>query len=186
MGGSADDFIESFQSLGAALLVAILLVYLVMASQFESFRLPFVIIFSVPMALIGVVLIFVATGSALDISALIGVIMLVGIAVNNGIVMVDAANQLMADGLDRVQAIWQASRTRLRPVLLTSLTTILAMVPLAMQLGEGSEQWSGMARAVIGGLLSATVLTLFLVPVLYTWFAPVGERFTPSCSDAAA
>jgi HAE1 family hydrophobic/amphiphilic exporter-1 len=186
VGGSADDFIESFQSLGAALLVAILLVYLVMASQFESFRLPFVIIFSVPMALIGVVLIFVATGSALDISALIGVIMLVGIAVNNGIVMVDAANQLMADGLDRVQAIWQASRTRLRPVLLTSLTTILAMVPLAMQLGEGSEQWSGMARAVIGGLLSATVLTLFLVPVLYTWFAPVGERFTPSCSDAAA
>jgi HAE1 family hydrophobic/amphiphilic exporter-1 len=87
-------------------------------------------------------------------------------------VMVDAANQGMAKGLDRVQAIYEASRTRLRPVLLTSLTTILAMVPLALQLGEGSEQWSGMARAVIGGLLSATVLTLFLVPVLYTWFAP--------------
>jgi len=172
VGGSADDFVESFQSLGLALLVAIVLVYLVMASQFESLRLPFVIIFSVPLALIGVVLIFAATGSALDISALIGVIMLVGIAVNNGIVMVDAANQLMEKGLDRVQAIWQASRTRLRPVLLTSLTTILAMVPLAMQLGEGSEQWSGMARAVIGGLITATVLTLFLVPVLYTWFAP--------------
>jgi hydrophobic/amphiphilic exporter-1 (mainly G- bacteria), HAE1 family len=172
VGGSADDFIESFQSLGLALVVAIVLVYLVMASQFESLRLPFVIIFSVPLALIGVVLMFAITGAALDISALIGVIMLVGIAVNNGIVMVDAANQLMAEGLDRVQAIWQASRTRLRPVLLTSLTTILAMVPLAMQIGEGSEQWSGMARAVIGGLITATVLTLFLVPVLYTWFAP--------------
>ncbi len=172
VGGSADDFVESFQSLGIALLVAVLLVYLVMASQFESLRLPFVIIFSVPLALMGVVVMFATTGSALDISALIGVIMLVGIAVNNGIVMVDAANQLMAEGLDRVQAIWQASRTRLRPVLLTSLTTILAMVPLALQLGEGSEQWSGMARAVIGGLLSATFLTLFLVPVLYTWFAP--------------
>jgi HAE1 family hydrophobic/amphiphilic exporter-1 len=172
VGGSADDFVESFQSLGLALLVAVLLVYLVMASQFESLRLPFVIIFSVPLALMGVVAIFVTTGSALDISALIGVIMLVGIAVNNGIVMVDAANQGMAKGLDRVQAIYEASRTRLRPVLLTSLTTILAMVPLALQLGEGSEQWSGMARAVIGGLLSATVLTLFLVPVLYTWFAP--------------
>jgi len=172
VGGSAEDFTQSFQSLGLALLVAVLLVYLVMASQFESLRLPFVIIFSVPLALMGVVLIFVLTGSALDISALIGVIMLVGIAVNNGIVMVDAANQRMAAGLDRVQAILRASRQRLRPVLLTSLTTILAMVPLALQLGEGSEQWAGMARAVIGGLGSATLLTLFLVPVLYTWFAP--------------
>jgi HAE1 family hydrophobic/amphiphilic exporter-1 len=172
VGGSADDFVESFRSLGLALLVAVLLVYLVMASQFESTRLPFVIIFSVPLALMGVVVMFAATGSALDISALIGVIMLVGIAVNNGIVMVDAANQLMAKGLDRVAAIHEASRTRLRPVLLTSLTTILAMVPLALGIGEGSEQWSGMARAVIGGLLSATALTLFLVPVLYTWLAP--------------
>ena len=172
VGGSADDFIESFQSLGLALVVAIVLVYLVMASQFESLRLPFVIIFSVPMALIGVVLMFAITGSALDISALIGVIMLVGIAVNNGIVMVDAANRLMAEGLDRVVAIYEASKQRLRPVLLTSLTTILAMVPLAMELGEGSEQWSGMARAVIGGLITATALTLFVVPVLYTWFAP--------------
>ena len=172
VGGSADDFVESFQSLGLALLVAVVLVYLVMASQFESLRLPFVIIFSVPMALIGVVLMFAITGSALDISALIGVIMLVGIAVNNGIVMVDAANRLMAEGLDRVVAIYEASKQRLRPVLLTSLTTILAMVPLAMELGEGSEQWSGMARAVIGGLITATALTLFVVPVLYTWFAP--------------
>ncbi|MFH1469495.1 MAG: efflux RND transporter permease subunit [Pseudomonadota bacterium] len=171
VGGSAEDFADSFKSLGIALLLSILLVYLVMASQFESLRQPFVIIFSVPMAMIGVVLTFAITRTAIDVSSLIGVIMLVGIAVNNGIVMVDAANQLRREGQERMEAIRNASLMRLRPVLLTSLTTIFAMVPLALQIGEGSEQWSGMARAVIGGLVAATTLTLFVVPVLYTFFA---------------
>ncbi|MBN1337152.1 MAG: efflux RND transporter permease subunit [Deltaproteobacteria bacterium] len=171
VGGSAEDFAESFQQLGLALLVSILLVYLVMASQFESLRQPFIIIFSVPMAIIGVILVLLVTGTALDVSGLIGAIMLVGIAVNNGIVMVDAANQLRYQGRDRVEAIREAARMRLRPVLLTTLTTVLAMVPLALEIGEGAEQWSGMARAVIGGLTTATLLTLFVVPVLYTFFA---------------
>ena len=171
IGGTAEDFKESFQALALAFLVAILLVYMVMASQFESLRQPFIILFSVPLAMIGVVVMFGLTKTALSVSALVGVIMLVGIAVNNGIVMVDAANQLRAKGLDRVAAIAQASRQRFRPVLLTSTTTILSMVPLALELGEGAESWSGMARAVIGGLTAATMLTLVVVPVMYTLFA---------------
>jgi HAE1 family hydrophobic/amphiphilic exporter-1 len=171
VGGTAEDFIESFSYLGLALVISVLLVYMVMAAQFESFRQPFIILFTVPLAFIGVVLAFVLTGSPLDVSALIGVIMLVGIVVNNGIVMIDAANQQRAAGLDRFRAIIVAARTRLRPVLLTSLTTICSMIPLALEIGDGSESWSGMARAVIGGLTSATVLTLVVVPMFYTVFA---------------
>jgi HAE1 family hydrophobic/amphiphilic exporter-1 len=171
VGGTAEDFIESFQALGLALIVSIFLVYMVMASQFESFREPFVIIFTMPLALIGVVLMFSFTQTTVDVAALIGVIMLVGIVVNNGIVMVDAANRRRNAGADKNDAILSAAKTRLRPVLLTSMTTICSMIPLAMKLGEGSETWSGMARSVIGGLTSATLLTLVVIPVFYTIFA---------------
>ncbi|NOZ87783.1 MAG: efflux RND transporter permease subunit [Deltaproteobacteria bacterium] len=171
IGGTAEDFQTSFKYLGLALLISIFLVYMVMASQFESFRQPFIIIFTVPLAGIGVVLMFSLTGSTMDISSLVGVIMLVGIVVNNGIVMVDAANQFRQRGVGRVEAIAKAARIRMRPVLMTSLTTILAMVPLALEIGEGSAGWSGMAKAVIGGLLTATLFTLFVVPTMYTLFA---------------
>ncbi len=171
VAGAAEDLAESFTSLGLALLVSVLLVYMVMAAQFESLRQPLIILLTVPLAGVGVVAAFLLTGSALDVSALIGVIMLVGIVVNNGIVLIDAANRLRQEGLDRVQAIAQAARTRLRPVLLTSLTTVLSMVPLALEMGEGAETWAGMARAVIGGLTAATLLTLVVVPVAYTVFA---------------
>jgi len=144
---------------------------MVMASQFESLRQPFIIIFSVPLSAIGVVLMFILTGSTMDISSLVGVIMLVGIVVNNGIVMVDAANQLRAKGQGRREAIARAARIRMRPVLMTSLTTILAMSPLALEIGEGSAGWAGMAKAVIGGLIAATLLTLVVVPTVYTVFA---------------
>ncbi len=174
VGGAADDFSESFIYLGIALLVSVLLVYMVMASQFESLRQPFIILFTVPLAIIGVVALFALTSTTLDVASLIGVIMLVGIVVNNGIVMVDAANQLREQGLGRFEAIARASRQRLRPVLLTSLTTIFSMVPMALEIGAGSEQWSGMARAVIGGLLASTALTLFVVPTIYTLFAGEG------------
>jgi HAE1 family hydrophobic/amphiphilic exporter-1 len=170
IGGTAEDFRTSFQRLGIALLVSVLLVYMVMASQFESFRQPFIILFTVPLGAIGVVLMFTLTRSNVDMSALIGTIMLVGIAVNNGIIMVDAANQLRREGLGRTEAIAQAARIRLRPVLMTSMTTILAMVPLALEIGEGSAGWGGMAKAVIGGLVVATLLTLFVVPTMYTVF----------------
>ncbi|MBN1653037.1 MAG: efflux RND transporter permease subunit [Deltaproteobacteria bacterium] len=171
IGGTAEDFITSFRYLGLALAVSILLVFAVMASQFESLRQPFIIIFTVPLAAIGVVLMFVLTGSTVDIGSLIGVIMLVGIVVNNGIIMVDAANQIQEQGQDRFQAISRAARLRMRPVLMTSATTILAMVPMALGIGEGSEGWSGMAKAVIGGLTVASFLTLFVVPTMYTLFA---------------
>ncbi|MBN2528641.1 MAG: efflux RND transporter permease subunit [Deltaproteobacteria bacterium] len=171
VGGTAEDFIESFIALGFALMVSVLLVYMVMASQFESFREPFIILFTVPLALIGVVLIFSITGNNLDVSALIGVIMLVGIVVNNGIVMVDAANQRRNDGLDRKAAVVSAAQTRLRPVLMTSFTTICSMIPLAMGIGEGSESWKGMAQSVVGGMSTATLLTLVVVPTFYTFFA---------------
>ena len=176
IGGSAEDFMTSFQYLGLALAVSVLLVYMVMASQFESLRQPFIILFSVPLAAIGVVLMFTLTRSTMDISALIGVIMLVGIVVNNGIVMVDAANQFRLQGKARVEAIALAARLRMRPVLMTSITTISAMVPLALEIGEGSAGWGGLARAVIGGLLAATALTLFVVPTMYTFFARKNYR----------
>jgi len=170
VGGVAEDFQTSFKYLGLALLVSVFLVYMVMASQFESLREPFIIMFTVPLAMIGVVLTFVLSRSTLDISALIGVIMLVGIVVNNGIVMVDAANQLQEEGLSRRDAIQKAALTRLRPIMLTSLTTILAMIPLALGIGEGAAGWEGMAKAVIGGLTFATFLTLYVVPTMYTVF----------------
>jgi HAE1 family hydrophobic/amphiphilic exporter-1 len=144
---------------------------MVMASQFESLRQPFIIIFSVPLAAVGVVLMFTLTRSNVDVSAMVGIIMLVGIVVNNGIVMIDAANQFREQGLERTEAIAQASRLRMRPVLMTSLTTMLAMTPLALEIGEGSAGWGAMAKAVIGGLLAATVLTLIVVPTMYTLFA---------------
>jgi hydrophobic/amphiphilic exporter-1 (mainly G- bacteria), HAE1 family len=171
IGGAAEDFQTSFKYLGLALLISVLLVYMVMASQFESLRQPFIIIFSVPLAGIGVVLMFTLTRSSMDISSLVGVIMLVGIVVNNGIVMVDAANQLRLKGLGRLEAIQQAARIRLRPVLMTSFTTMLAMLPMALEIGEGSAGWGGMAKAVIGGLLVSTLLTLVVVPTMYTLFA---------------
>ena len=178
IGGTAEDFITSFQYLGLALLVSVFLVYMVMASQFESFRQPFIIIFTVPLAAIGVILMFTITRSTMNISSLVGVIMLVGIVVNNGIVMVDAANQLRDEGVERINAIATAARIRLRPILMTSATTILAMVPLALEIGEGSAAWSGMAKAVIGGLLVSTALTLFVVPVAYTLFASKSQERT--------
>ena len=172
VGGTAEDFAKSFKYLGLALILSIFLVYMVMASQFESFREPFIILFTVPLAAIGVVPLFALTGSSMDVTSLIGVIMLVGIVVNNGIVMVDAANQLRTQFPDRKQAALEAALQRLRPVLLTALTTIFSMVPLALGLGQGAATWAGLAKAVIGGLTVATFLTLFLVPVVYSLFAP--------------
>ncbi|MBN2358429.1 MAG: efflux RND transporter permease subunit [Deltaproteobacteria bacterium] len=172
IGGSAEDFQKSFRYLGIALLVAILLVYAVMASQFESLAQPFIILFTVPLAGLGVVWAFALTRLTMDVTSLVGVIMLPGIIVNNGIVMVAYADQLRDSGLSRLEAIARASRVRLRPVLMTALTTILAMVPLALSLREGSEMWRGLAIAMIGGMTVGTFLTLYIVPTLYTLFSP--------------
>ncbi len=168
LGGTAEDMQKSFMYLALAMLVAIVLTYMVMASQFESFVDPFIILFTIPMSFIGVAFGLLVTNTTLSVMALIGIIMLVGIVVNNGIVLVDYINQLRDRGLELIEAIIQAGRVRMRPVLMTALTTILAMLPLALGIGESGEAWAPMARAVMGGLTVATILTLIVVPVIYT------------------
>ncbi len=167
LGGTAEDMQESFMYLGLAMLVAILLTYMVMASQFESFVDPFIIMFTIPLSLIGVSLGLIVTNTTLSVMALIGVIMLVGIVVNNGIVLVDYINQLRDRGMELYGAILEAGSVRMRPVLMTALTTILAMLPMALGLGESGESWAPMARSVMGGMAVATLLTLVIVPVIY-------------------
>lgn len=167
IGGTAEDQQESFMYLGLAMVVAILLTYMVMASQFESLLSPFIILFTIPLSFIGVAMGLILTGTNMSVMALIGVIMLVGIVVNNGIVLVDYINKLRERGLEMFEAIIEAGRVRMRPVLMTALTTILAMFPLALGFGESGENWAPMARAVMGGLTMSTVLTLVIVPVIY-------------------
>ncbi len=177
IAGTAEDMQESFSYLDIALLVAILLVYMVMASQFESLLHPFVIIFSVPLAAVGVMLALWSTDTSMGVTAIIGLIMLAGIVVNNAIVLVDFINQLKAEGLATRPAIEQAGRLRLRPILMTAATTVLGMVPLALELGSGAELWSPLARTVIGGLTASTFLTLLVVPVIYSLVEGGRDRF---------
>ncbi len=189
IGGTAEDFLKSMKYLFMALAVSILLVYMVMASQFESLRQPFIVLFSVPLAGIGVVLMFVLTRTQVDMPALVGAIMLVGIVVNNAIIMIDAANQIRDTGVHAKEAIALAGRQRLRPVLMTAMTTIFGMLPMALGIGEGSEAWAGLAKAVIGGLISSTFLTLFVVPTVYTLVAgkhrKSTEMYNPEVATAA-
>lgn len=177
LGGNAEDQQEANMYLGIAFMVAIVLVYMVMASQFESLVDPFIIMFTVPLSVIGVLGFLFLTNTTLSVMALVGMVMLVGIVVNNGIVLVDYINQLRGRGEDLYQAVEDCGAARLRPVLMTALTTILSMVPLALEIGAGSESWSPLARAVIGGLSTTAVLTLIVIPVLYIIFERVGERF---------
>jgi HAE1 family hydrophobic/amphiphilic exporter-1 len=150
-----------------ALLLAVFLVYVILASNFESFRGPFVILLSIPLALVGVVAGLRAAGLPLSVLAFIGIIMLAGIVVNNAIVLVDYVQQLAARGIPRRDAIVKACRIRLRPVIMTAMTTVLALVPMAIASGEGAELRVPLAVTVIGGLTSATLLTLVVVPILY-------------------
>ena len=172
-GGEFEMMTESFADLFLALLMAIALVYMVLAAQFESLLHPLVIMFSIPVAAIGVVLALFITRTSFSVVTFIGVIMLAGIVVNNAIVLVDYINQLRGRGLARDEAILTAGPVRLRPILMTALTTILAMLPLTLGLGEGAELQVSMAVAVIGGLTVSTFLTLVFVPVIYSLFDDV-------------
>ncbi len=185
VAGEAKEINESFRWLGIAFIGAIFLVYMVMASQFESLLHPFVIMFSLPLSFIGVSWMLLATKTTLSINSLIGVIMLAGIVVNNAILLVDYTNLLRARGLGLEEAVVTAAKTRKRPVLMTALTTILAMTPMALGLGEGSELNAPLARAVIGGLSTSTVLTLIIIPVIYVVFVQVAERVTTKRKQAA-
>ncbi len=168
-GGEYEDQVKSYRELTMAFMLAILLVYMVMASQFESLIHPLIIMFSIPFALIGVILGLIVTGTTLNVQGIMGVIMLAGIVVNNAIVLIDYVNMLRRKhGLELHEAVEEGGRRRLRPILMTTLTTILALAPMAIGLGEGSELQVPMARVVIGGLTVSTLITLVLVPTLYT------------------
>lgn len=168
LSGQEEEMQRSMRSLMLAMALAIFLVYLVMASQFESFLHPFVIIFTLPLAAIGVVIALAISGRSVSIVAMIGVVMLAGIVVNNAIVLIDAVNQLRVKGMRKEDALIAAGLNRLRPILMTSLTTILGLLPMALGLGEGAELRAPLAVTVIGGLSVATVLTLIVIPVVYS------------------
>ncbi len=170
IGGAYKDQQESFGDMGTLLLLIVVLVYIVMCTQFESLRMPFIIMLSLPFAFSGVFLALWMTNTSLSLIALIGAVMLVGIVVKTGIVMVDFTNLLRERGMAVSQAVIAAGKSRLRPVLMTALTTILGMLPLAIGSGEGSAIWKPMGIAVIGGLTFSTVITLIIIPVVYTLF----------------
>ncbi|MFN3556908.1 MAG: efflux RND transporter permease subunit [Bacteroidales bacterium] len=170
LGGQITDQEDSFASLRLIFLAGILLVYMVMASQFESLKDPFIIIFAIPFSVIGIIWAFAITGLTLSVVTFIGAIMLLGIVVNNGIVLVDYTNMLRKRGYPLIESVKEGGRSRLRPVLMTSFTTILGMVPMALSSGMGAEMWSPLGITIIGGLLVSTVITLVLIPVIYTVF----------------
>ena len=170
VGGQSEEMDRSFNSLLMALALAVFLVYLVMASQFESLLHPFIILFSIPLALVGAVTALVITNTELSVVVFLGLIMLAGIVVNNAIVLIDRINQLREQGKAKIDAIKEAAESRLRPIMMTTLTTTLGMLPLALGISEGTEIRAPMAITVIGGLLASTFLTLVVIPVMYSVF----------------
>jgi HAE1 family hydrophobic/amphiphilic exporter-1 len=176
LGGSIEDQGDAFSDIALLLVLIIVLVYIVMATQFESLVYPFIIMFTIPFAMSGVFIALWLTNTPLSLIALIGAIMLVGIVTKNGIVMVDYMNLLVERGSSVSDAVITGGKSRLRPVLMTSLTTVLGMLPMALGIGEGSEIWQPMGIAVVGGLLMSTLITLFIVPSLYAMLEGRMER----------
>ncbi len=178
IAGDYEEQQESFHDMGTLALIILLLVFIVMAAQFESLKLPFIIMFSIPFAVSGVLLALGLTHTALNVMSLLGAIMLIGIVVKNGIVLIDYTNLCRERGKSAIQSTVTAARSRLRPVLMTTITTILGMIPMAVSHGEGSAMWRPLGIAVIGGLSISTILTLILVPVLYCVFQGVEIKKT--------
>lgn len=174
--GEEERRAESMNSLLMALVLSIIMVYMVMASQFESLLHPFTILLTIPLALVGSILLFLITGTTVNIMGVIGMVMLVGIAVNSSIILVDRIGQLRESGLSMTDAIAEAGQQRIRPILMTSLTTILALVPMALGIGEGASLSSPMAVAVIGGLTTSTLLSLIVIPCVYYVFESAKKR----------
>jgi len=166
--GEQKDMQEAFQSLFVALMIGVVLIYMILVAQFESFTQPFVIMLTVPIAIVGVVLALLATLQSFNVMVFLGLIVLAGIVVNNAIVLIDYINQLRARGIERTEAILEGARIRLRPILLTTLTTVFGMMPLALGLGSGSEFYKPLAITIIGGLLFSMLLTLVFIPIVYT------------------
>lgn len=170
LAGQYEEQVETFREMTINVLLALLLVYMVMACLYESLRDPVIVMVTVPLALIGVVAMLLITGTTLNAQSLVGCLMLIGIVVNNAILIVDQANLLQQQGKNAVEAVREAGRRRLRPILMTAFTTILALVPLAIGVGEGTDSQAPLARAVIGGLVSSTLITLIVIPVVYAGF----------------
>ncbi len=176
ISGAIKEQMDAFMDIASLMLISLILVYLIMASQFESLKMPFIIMFSIPFAFSGVAVALFITNTTLSVISGIGAVMLIGIVVKNAIVLVDFINLMRERGYELYEAIAISGRSRLRPVVMTSATTILGMLPLAMSSGSGSELWSPMGVAVIGGLIFSTMVTLVLVPVVYAMFSKHGER----------
>ncbi len=175
-GGEYSQMTESFGDLGQAMILGILLVYMILASQFESLVQPLIIMVTLPLAIVGVILGLLIGNCTFNVVSFVGAIILVGIVVNNAIVLIDYINQLRAQGMERNEAVVSAGEIRLRPILMTTLTTVLGLVPLALATGEGSEMGRPLAYTVIGGLTTSTLLTLIVVPVVYTLVDGLGRR----------
>ena len=175
LGGETEQLEETTGYVLEAILLAVILIFLILASQFESFTQPFAIMLALPLSLVGVLLALFLTNNTLNIMSMIGVIMLLGLVTRNAILLVDNANERRALGTERRQALVDAGAVRLRPIMMTTLAMIGGMLPIALALGEGGGFRAPMARAVIGGLITSTMLTLVVVPVAYTYLDDVGD-----------
>jgi len=171
---------NTFSGLGLAIGLAIMVVFMIMASQFKSLRLPFIMLFTIPVSLVGIDFALLAAGQGFSITALMGILMVVGIAVSNGILLVDDANRRFQVGSDKFEAVIASARSRFVPILMTSLATVIGLIPTAFALERGTESNQPLALAVVGGLTSSTILSLFLVPVMFMLIArrqaPAAER----------
>lgn len=175
-GGTFEDQQDTFTDMIMLMALIIVLVFIIMASQFESLTYPFVIMFSIPFALTGVLMGLFVTGTPLSIMAMLGLLMLIGIVVNNGIVLIDYIMLCRERGLGLVNAIVTSGRSRLRPILMTTLTTVIGMIPMAVGKGEGSEMWRALGMSVAWGLSFSTLITLIIIPTLYSVFARIGIK----------
>jgi len=181
--GSVKAMQESFKSFGLGLILSTLLVYLILVAQFKSFIDPLLILLAVPTGLTGVLLILFLTGTTLNIMSLMGIVMMVGIVVSNSILIVEFTRRLREDGQPLRQAVSVACRVRLRPVLMTSMATLIGLVPMALKLGAGSETYAPLARAIIGGLGVSVILTVFIVPCAYFIIHRRNERVAKNAGD---
>jgi multidrug efflux pump subunit AcrB len=174
--GSIEGMRQSFKSFGIGLILSIILVYLILMAQFASFVDPLIILLAIPPGITGVLLLLLLTHTTLNVMSLMGVIMMTGIVVSNSILIVDVTRVYRREGMNIREAVVTACRVRLRPILMTSLATILGMIPMALALEAGSEQYAPLARAIIGGLTVSVVITVFLVPAAYLWVHDKEEK----------
>ena len=176
IGGTYEDQQETFGDLFLLMALMVVLVFVIMASQFESLTYPFVIMFSLPFAVVGVIIGLAITGTPLNFMSLLGILMLIGIVVNNGIVLVDYTILCRERGMNIMDAVVTSGRSRLRPILMPTLTTVLGMIPMAVGNGVGAEMWNSLGMSVAWGLSFSTLITLILIPTLFAAFATRGEK----------